>query len=62
MVRQYGRRQLLTHLSRKYRYWATGRDIRLILPLLDSASSSSRRRGMKRKRRLNYETRGLNWL
>jgi hypothetical protein len=61
-IRQYGRRQLQTHLSRKYGYLATGRDLRLVLRLLDSTTVDSRRRGMKRKRRMNYETRGPNWL
>jgi hypothetical protein len=61
-IRQYGRRQLLTHLSRKYGYRATGKDLRLLLRLLDGPAVDSRTRGMKRKRRMNYETRGPNWL
>jgi hypothetical protein len=61
-TRQYGRRQLQTHLSRKLRHLATGRDIRLCLRMLDGAAVDSRRRGFKRKRRMNYETRGPNWL
>jgi hypothetical protein len=61
-IRQYGRRHLLTHLSRKYGHRASSRDIGLALPLIDSSGVASRTRGMKRKRRLNYETKGPNWL
>ena len=63
-IRQYGRRQLLTHLSRKYGYRASSRDISYALRAIPSSSAAvdSRLPGMKRKRRLNYETKGPNWL
>jgi hypothetical protein len=61
-IRQYGRRQLLTRLSRKYELKATGRDVRHALKLLDSCAVASRRPGMSRKRRMNYEVAGPDWL
>ena len=61
-IRQYGRRQLLTRLSRKYKLKATGRDVRYALKLLDSCVVASRRPGMSRKRRINYEVTGPDWL
>ncbi len=61
-IRSYGRRQLITHLARKYGYRPRGRQVRAALTTLDTYGPPSRRLGAKRKRRENYEVEGPDWL
>src|SRR2546423_14223028 len=61
-IRSYGRRQLITHLARKYGYRPQGRHVRTALKTLDSYANDSRRPGMKRRRQENYTVNGPDWL
>jgi hypothetical protein len=49
-IRQYGRRQLITHLSRKYGHRPRGNHVREALQALDAYGVISRRPGMRRMR------------
>jgi hypothetical protein len=61
-IRQYGRRQLIVHLSRKYRYRPRGNDVRKALQALNAYKVISRMPGMRKKRQDNYVIPGLDWL
>jgi hypothetical protein len=61
-IRSYGRRQLITHLARKYGFRPQGRHVRTALKTLDSHAIEFRRPGMKRRRRENYIVNGPDWL
>jgi hypothetical protein len=61
-IRSYGRRQLITHLARKYGFRPQGRHVRIALQTLDSYANNFRKPGMKRRRRENYIVNGPDWL
>jgi transposase InsO family protein len=61
-IRQYGRRQLIIHLSRKYGRRPRGNDVREALQALDAYGVTSRTPGMRKKRQDNYVVPGPNWL
>jgi hypothetical protein len=61
-TRQYGRRQLITHLSRKYGHRPRGNNVREALQTLDAYGVISRKPGMKKKRQDNYVVAGPDWL
>jgi hypothetical protein len=61
-IRQYGRRQLIIHLSRKYGHRPRGNDIREALQALDAYGVISRTSGIRKKRQENYVVSGPDWL
>jgi hypothetical protein len=61
-IRQYGRRQLITHLARKYGHRSRENDVRKALQILDNYGIQSRRPQKKKKRLENYEVPGPDWL
>jgi hypothetical protein len=61
-VRQYGRRQLMTHLARKHGHRSRHNDVLTALRILDDYGVISRTPGMKKKRRDNYVVPGPDWL
>jgi len=61
-IRQYGRRQLIIHLSRKYGHRPRGNDVREALQALDAYGVISRTPEMKKKRQDNYVVPGPDWL
>jgi len=61
-IRQYGRRQLITHLARKYGHRSRENDVRTALQILDEYGITSRTPRMKKKRLDNYVVPGPDWL
>jgi hypothetical protein len=61
-IRQYGRRQLITHLARKHGHRSRRNNILTALQILYEYGVTSRTPGMKKKRRDNYVVPGLDWL
>jgi arsenate reductase-like glutaredoxin family protein len=61
-IRQYGRRQLIAHLSHKHGHRPRSDDVRKALQMLDNYGATSRIPGMKKKRRENYIVPGPDWL
>jgi hypothetical protein len=61
-IRQYGRRQLIAHLSHKHGHRPRGNDVRKALQVLDNYGVTSRVPGMKKKRQENYTVPGPDWL
>jgi hypothetical protein len=61
-IRQYGRRQLITHLARKHRHRSRRNDVFTALRILDDYGVTSRAPEMKKKRRDNYVVLESDWL
>jgi hypothetical protein len=61
-IRQYGRRQLITHLTRKHGHRPRRNDVLTALRILDDYGVTSRTPGMRKKRRDNYVVPGPDWL
>jgi hypothetical protein len=61
-IRQYGRRQLITHLARKHGHRPRRNDVLTALRILDDYGVISRTPGMVKKRRDNYVVPGPDWL
>ena len=61
-IRQYGRRQLITHLARKHGHRSREDDVLTALQILDEYGVTSRTPGMKKKRQDNYVVPGPDWL
>jgi len=61
-IRQYGHRQLITHLSHKHGHRPRGNDVRKVHQILDNYGVTSRIPGMKKKCRENYAVLGPDWL
>ena len=61
-IRQYGCRQLITHLARKHGHRSRRADVLTALQILDDYGVTSRTPGMKKKRHDNYVVLGPDWL
>jgi hypothetical protein len=61
-VGRYGRRYLITHLTRQHGHRALGRHVHQALQILDNHNMALRTPGMRRKRQENYIIPGPDWL